>query len=156
MRAQLRLAGLEATTLGERRRIGGHEHETRDLGRQPCCETGCGRHEALGVETLKLPRLVVVTLRAQRLDHMLAPSRRARASEVAGRALVPGRHALQEPAALGDEHMTVVLHDAGELAGPQLVVDPIEEPLGVTARGSPTRTAQPPRLPRARFPAPAI
>ena len=40
VRAQLRLAGLEATTLGERRRVGGHEQEASDLGRQPGCEGG--------------------------------------------------------------------------------------------------------------------
>jgi hypothetical protein len=112
VRAQLRLSSLEGTTLGEGRRIGGHEHQTRDLGRQACCKTGRGRHEALGVESSELPRLVVVTLHAQGLDHMLAPSRRGRAGELVGRGLVPGRHSLQEPAALGDEHLTVILHDA--------------------------------------------
>ena len=96
-----------------------------------------------------------MALRAQRLDDVVAPSRRARAREVAGRALVPGRDALQEPAALGDEHVTVVVHDAGELAGPQLVVDPTEKPLGGERVHHPMRTAQPPRPPRARFPAPA-
>ena len=121
----------EVTTLGERRRVCGHEHETRDLGRQTCCKAGCGRHVVLGVETGELLCSVVVTLGAQRLDHMLAPSRRARAGEVAGRGLVPGRDALQEPAALCDELVTVVLDDAVELAGPQLVVDPTEEPLGM-------------------------
>jgi hypothetical protein len=116
VRAQLRLASLEGTTLGERRRVGGHEHEGRDLGRQTCRKTGRGRHVALGVESLELPRLVVVTLHAQRRDHMLAPARRARAGEIAGGGFVPGGHALQEPTAAGNDLLTVVLHDPGDEA----------------------------------------
>jgi hypothetical protein len=52
--------------------------------------------------------------------------------------------AMSKPAALGDDHLAVVLHDAGELTGLQLVVDPTEGAPRDAARGSPTGIARVP------------